>query len=57
MEHFIELWDVIDDSPILVVGAVLFLGVASGRLIELARLPPITGTSSPVWCSARTRLA
>jgi Kef-type K+ transport system membrane component KefB len=43
VEYLNELWDVIDDSPILVVGAVLFVGVASGRLIEFARLPPITG--------------
>jgi Kef-type K+ transport system membrane component KefB len=43
VEYLIDFWSVIDDSPILVVGAVLFFGVASGRLIELARLPPITG--------------
>lgn len=43
MEYLTDLWDAVDDSPILVVGAVLFLGVASGRLIEFVRLPPITG--------------
>ncbi len=43
MESLLEIWRAIDDSSVLVVGAVLFVGAVSARLVELVRLPSITG--------------
>jgi Kef-type K+ transport system membrane component KefB len=43
MDDLFSFWTSSQESPVLVVGAVLFCGAVSGRVAEWFRLPPITG--------------
>lgn len=43
MDDLFSFWTSSQESPVLVIGAVLFCGAVSGRVAEWVRLPPITG--------------